>query len=62
MDTCIHIDNLLDELLALLKLEKIEENIFRGDSQDYGHIFTRDGLLIASTSQEGLIRYGSMSG
>ena len=27
---------LLDELLVLLKLEKIEENIFRGQSQDLG--------------------------
>jgi acyl-CoA thioesterase II len=33
--------NLLAELLALLKLEKIEENIFRGKSQDlgFGNIF-----------------------
>lgn len=28
--------NVLEELLALLKLEKIEENIFRGQSQDLG--------------------------
>jgi acyl-CoA thioesterase len=46
MDTCTHPDNVLDELLTLLKLEKIEENIF-----------TRDGRLIASISQKGLIRY-----
>lgn len=33
--------NVLEELLTLLKLEKIEENIFRGQSQDlgYGAIF-----------------------
>lgn len=38
-DTC-H-ENVLDELLRLLKLEKIEENIFRGDSQDlgFGNVF-----------------------
>lgn len=41
METCIPVDNVLDELLALLKLEKIEENIFRGASQDlgFGNIF-----------------------
>ena len=33
--------NVLDELLDLLKLEKIEENIFRGRSQDlgFGNVF-----------------------
>ena len=41
MKTCIPADNVLEELLALLKLEKIEENIFRGNSQDlgFGNIF-----------------------
>ncbi|MBC2714061.1 MAG: acyl-CoA thioesterase II [Desulfobacteraceae bacterium] len=41
MDQCTPVDNVLDELLALLKLEKIEENIFRGDSQDlgFGNVF-----------------------
>jgi acyl-CoA thioesterase-2 len=41
MNQCTPIDNVLDELLALLKLEKIEENIFRGDSQDlgFGNVF-----------------------
>jgi len=41
MDQCTPVDNVLDELLALLKLEKIEENIFRGNSQDlgFGNIF-----------------------
>jgi len=29
-------ENVLEELLTLLKLEKIEENIFRGQSQDLG--------------------------
>ena len=35
MKTCVE-DNVLQELLTLLKLEKIEENIFRGQSQDLG--------------------------
>ena len=35
MNTCIE-GNVLEELLELLKLEKIEENIFRGQSQDLG--------------------------
>lgn len=35
MNTCIE-DNVLEELLKLLKLEKVEENIFRGQSQDLG--------------------------
>ena len=41
MDTCTPIDNVLNELLALLKLEKIEENIYRGNSQDlgFGNVF-----------------------
>ncbi|MDY6903307.1 MAG: acyl-CoA thioesterase II [Thermodesulfobacteriota bacterium] len=41
METCTSEDNVLDELLALLKLEKIEENIFRGHSQDlgFGNVF-----------------------
>ncbi|MDH3364091.1 MAG: acyl-CoA thioesterase II, partial [Gammaproteobacteria bacterium] len=26
----------LEDLIALLKLERIEENIFRGDSRDIG--------------------------
>jgi acyl-CoA thioesterase-2 len=36
MNTCIE-SNVLQELLNLLKLEKIEENIFRGQSQDLGY-------------------------
>lgn len=34
-------DAVLEELIALLKLEKIEENIFRGQSQDlgFGNVF-----------------------
>lgn len=41
MNQCTSADNVLDELLALLKLEKIEENIFRGNSQDlgFGNVF-----------------------
>lgn len=35
MNVCIE-GNVLKELLRLLKLEKIEENIFRGQSQDLG--------------------------
>lgn len=35
MNGC-HENNILEELLRLLKLEKIEENIFRGQSQDLG--------------------------
>jgi len=35
MTTCYE-GNVLEELLRLLKLEKIEENIFRGQSQDLG--------------------------
>jgi acyl-CoA thioesterase len=35
MDACVE-ENVLEELLILLKLEKIEENIFRGQSQDLG--------------------------
>ena len=40
MSVCIE-GNVLEELLKLLKLEKIEENIFRGQSQDlgYGSVF-----------------------
>lgn len=35
MSQCVE-ENVLEELLNLLKLEKIEENIFRGQSQDLG--------------------------
>ena len=35
MNVC-NVDNALEELLRLLKLEKIEETIFRGQSQDLG--------------------------
>lgn len=35
MSVCVE-ENVLGELLNLLKLEKIEENIFRGQSQDLG--------------------------
>jgi len=35
MNACMD-DNVLEELLGLLRLEKIEENIFRGQSQDLG--------------------------
>jgi acyl-CoA thioesterase II len=35
MSICVE-GNVLEELLRLLKLEKVEENIFRGQSQDLG--------------------------
>ena len=40
MNECVE-DNVLGELLELLKLEKIEKNIFRGQSQDlgFGNVF-----------------------
>jgi acyl-CoA thioesterase-2 len=40
MDVCVE-ENVLEELLLLLKLEKIEQNIFRGQSQDlgFGNVF-----------------------
>ncbi|WDP90007.1 MAG: acyl-CoA thioesterase II [Desulfobacter sp.] len=40
MNVCVE-GNVLEELLGLLSLEKIEENIFRGQSQDlgYGNVF-----------------------
>jgi len=40
MSTC-STGNVLEELLTLLKLEKIEENIFRGQSQNlgFGNVF-----------------------
>ncbi len=40
-DACERVATVLEELLELLKLEKIEENIFRGTSQDlgFGNIF-----------------------
>ncbi len=37
MNVCVE-DNVLGELLTLLKLEKIEENIFRGQSQDLAFV------------------------
>ena len=40
MNVCFE-GNVLEELLGLLRLEKIEENIFRGQSQDlgFGNVF-----------------------
>jgi acyl-CoA thioesterase-2 len=55
MDQCTPVDNVLDELLNLLKLEKIEENIFRGNSQDlgFGNIFGGQvlGQALSAASQ-----------
>ncbi len=48
-------NDVLDELLRLLKLEKIEENIFRGQSQDlgYGAVFGGQvlGQALSAASQ-----------
>ena len=45
----------LEELLELLKLEKIEENIFRGQSQDlgFGNVFGGQvlGQALSAASQ-----------
>ncbi|MBF0301951.1 MAG: acyl-CoA thioesterase II [Desulfamplus sp.] len=60
--------NVLDELLNLLKLEKIEENIFRGDSQDlgFGNVFggqvLGQSLSAASQTVESSRRVHSMHG
>lgn len=55
MDACTAVENVLEELLLLLKLEKIEENIFRGSSQDlgFGNIFGGQvlGQALSAASQ-----------
>lgn len=55
MDQCTSDSGVLDELLSLLKLEKIEENIFRGKSQDlgFGNIFGGQvlGQALSAASQ-----------
>lgn len=52
---CTIKENVLSELLWLLKLEKIEENIFRGNSQDlgFGNIFGGQvlGQALSAASQ-----------
>ena len=54
MNTCSE-GNVLEELLQLLKLEKIEENIFRGQSQDlgFGNVFGGQvvGQALSAASQ-----------
>jgi len=54
MNACLN-DNVLKELLQLLKLEKIEENIFRGQSQDlgFGNVFGGQvlGQALSAASQ-----------
>jgi acyl-CoA thioesterase-2 len=54
MDACVE-GNVLEELLKLLKLEKIEENIFRGQSQDlgFGNVFGGQvlGQALSAASQ-----------
>ena len=55
MVECTQADKILDQLLELLKLEKIEENIFRGNSQDlgFGNIFGGQvlGQALSAASQ-----------
>lgn len=54
MSVCVP-GNVLEELLQLLKLEKIEENIFRGQSQDlgFGNVFGGQvlGQALSAASQ-----------
>jgi acyl-CoA thioesterase-2 len=54
MGVCVQ-GNVLEELLKLLKLEKIEENIFRGQSQDlgFGNVFGGQvlGQALSAASQ-----------
>ncbi|AOY59065.1 acyl-CoA thioesterase II [Desulfococcus multivorans] len=45
MSVCVE-DNVLEELIKLLKLEKIEENIFRGQSQDLGYRSVYGGQVL----------------
>ena len=55
MTECTQKNHVLNELLSLLKLEKIEENIFRGNSQDlgFGNIFGGQvlGQALSAASQ-----------
>lgn len=55
MTECVLYDDALDHLLELLKLEKIEENIFRGNSQDlgFGNVFGGQvlGQALSAASQ-----------
>jgi acyl-CoA thioesterase-2 len=48
MDTCAD-GHVLEELLSLLKLEMIEENIFRGQSQDLGFGSVFGGQVLGQT-------------
>ena len=54
MSVCVQ-KNVLEELLKLLKLEKIEQNIFRGQSQDlgFGNVFGGQvlGQALSAASQ-----------
>ncbi len=54
MSVCVE-GNVLKELLRLLKLEKVEENIFRGQSQDlgFGNVFGGQvlGQALSAASQ-----------
>ena len=52
---CVQYEDALDHLLGLLKLEKIEESIFRGSSQDlgFGNVFGGQvlGQALSAASQ-----------
>lgn len=67
-NTCEPKEKVLSELLELLKLEKIEENIFQGQSQDlgFGNIFggqvLGQSLSAASQTVEGERSVHSMHG
>ncbi|PIE61499.1 MAG: acyl-CoA thioesterase II [Desulfobacterales bacterium] len=54
MNICVE-GNVLDELLGLLRLEKIEENLYRGQSQDlgFGNVFGGQvlGQALSAASQ-----------
>ena len=51
MTVCVQ-GNVLEELLKLLKLEKIEENIFRGQSQDLGFGSVFGGQVLGQARSE----------
>ena len=63
MTVCLEND-VLEELLTLLKLEKIEENIFRGQSQDlgFGSVFAGQelGQALPAEINPGLPNAGSI--
>ena len=44
----------LDDLIELLKLERIEDNIFRGDSRDIGSAQVFGGQVLADQRTHGV--------